>query len=140
MVVEFVHLDEGRVPILLACLITEHPRGLGWMSARDVVDEGSDEILGGCGSLFLVLTELKRNLIPKELALFGGEVAGEHTRGASFFGHFVVSSRLGDVVREATMVRAEFVQLLLGLLEGSDDVVGLLLCFERCGWSSVLRG
>jgi len=140
VVVKLVHLDEGCVPILLACFITEHPSCLGWMGTRYVMDEGSDEILRGGWFLFLVLSELEGDLVPKELALFRSEVAGEHARGASFFRHFVVASRLGDVVREAAMVRTELIQLLLSLLEGSDDVIGLLLGFERCGWSSVLRG
>ena len=85
MVVKFVHLDEGRVPVLLACLIAKHPGGLGWMGARYVVEESSDEILGGGGFLVLMLAEPKGDLVPKELALFRGEASREHARGASFF-------------------------------------------------------
>lgn len=85
MVVEFVHPDEGGVPVLLTCLIPKHPRGLGWMGAGDIVEESSNEILGGGGFLVLVLSEFKRDLVPEKLTLFRGKVTGEHAGGASFF-------------------------------------------------------
>jgi len=85
VVVEFVHPDEGRVPVLLACLITKHPGGLGWMGARNVVEEGSDEVLRGGGFLILVLSEFKRDLVPEKFTLFRGKVTGEHAGSASFF-------------------------------------------------------
>ena len=124
MVVEFVHPDEGRVPVLLACLITKHPGGLGWMGARNVVDEGSDEVLRGGWFLFLVLSELEGNLVPKELALFGSEVSSEHARCFSFFGH-VVTSRLGEVIRETTVVGTEFLKLFSELVVLFEELSGL---------------
>jgi len=37
-------------------------------------------------------------------------------------------------------MRAKLVELLLGLLEGSNNVVCLLLSLERSGWPAVLCG
>ena len=134
MVVEFVHLDKGRVPVLLACLITKHPGGLRWMGARNVVEESSDEILRGGGFLFLMLSELKRDLVPEELALFRSKISGEHAGRSPFFRHLVITSGLSDVIREAAVMGPEFFKLFPKLVILFEELGGL-----GCGFEGVRR-